>query len=86
MGNLDWVGDYRLHLRLVSDDPKRSEHGFHVHAMKGNKTFAKIDLDTQKLIGDKDSDMTRSELRAILNYIEEHYNELVNKAKHMRNK
>ena len=86
MGNLDWVGEYRLQLRLISDEPNRSEHGFHIHVMKGNKTFFKVDLNSGKIIGDVDNSMKKVDQRFVMVFIKKHFNELQQKAKQMRNK
>lgn len=86
MGNLGWVGDYRLHCFPISQSKNRSEHGFHIHIMKKGKTFVKIDLETNEIIGPVDNGMTKSELRAILNFVEQHSNELKQKANNIRNK
>lgn len=84
MGNIGNVGEYWLQVAKISDDPQRAEHGNHVHIMRDNFICGKIDLDSLEFIGKirmKEGDKTM-----VKYYVKDHKNELINKAKEIRNK
>lgn len=86
MGTIDQAAGYRFHVFLVPKDPNRSEHGFHAHIMKGNRTFFRIDLDTLEILDDIPSDMKRGSVSAVKWHAKKHKEELKRKAKEIRTK
>jgi len=86
MGNLDWAGEYRLQLLLISDDQNRAEHGFHIHVMRGNQTLAKIDLMTLEYLDNSDKNLKKGDARFIKQRLKQNWQEYIQKAKQMRKK
>lgn len=86
MGTIDRISGYRFHVFLISKDKNRSEHGFHLHVMKGKRTYFRVDLDTLEKLDPIPTDMKQGEISAINYQIKKFREQLKQKATDIRKK
>lgn len=86
MGTIDQAVGYRFHVFLIPNEKNRAEHGFHLHIMKGNRTYFRMDLDTLKILDPIPSDMKQGDVISIKWHAKKNREQLKQKAKQMRKK